>query len=713
MRLNRTWLGTGVCASVLTLSLIAISQPYQTTQESLTHSHIPTKTVTTAIGDPNLLQTRYNEWKSLNAQAGLSNQLLIQLVPADSHTQLGFQHHVQLDLTNQKISATLNGLTNQTLDLWLATDYDWQGDLTPSDKLVRVGRFTASDTDNKQELEADLAKLLKSGFRLGQIFVAPPEAQKRQDLVLAGSPTLFQRLLAQEVQNDINDPNFRLSQALVSVAQADEATGFPDVFNDLVTQGEEVFFNESFEGNGRSCGTCHPATNNFTIDKPFIDSLPPNDPLFVAEFIPALQFGNAANLDVNGNPQRFENPALMRAFGLIVENVDGTGDLENRFTMRSVPHNIGMSVSVQTPPQDLTPPDDRTGWSGDGAPSGIIAGIATSGRVRDFMVGAIVQHYPKTPSRSFDGPNPDFRAPTLAELDALEAFLFSIGRQSELEIRAGLPNELVLANPSAEAGKALFRDGSVTTRTCQGCHSNAGANSLSATNPGNRNFNTGVELFLQNRINNPAFTVVGEPRPVDGGFGLNPAGDFTALIPQTGSSNENFGNNSFNTVSLVEAADTPPFFHNNIAATLEDAIRFYNSDEFSADPTRKIPFTEAQVTDVANFLRVINAIDNIESSVLRQTQRYLAAVSQTPVPNSVLARINGIMLADARDAIEVLNQGGLHNSGGINNNAVQQINLAITQLNQANNTTKNVAARQAHIQVATQHLEQAVSIMRL
>ena len=44
--------------------------------------------------------------------------------------------------------------------------------------------------------------------------------------------------------------------------------------SDLVEQGRELFFNETFEGNGRTCGTCHRAENNFTIDPAFIATLP-------------------------------------------------------------------------------------------------------------------------------------------------------------------------------------------------------------------------------------------------------------------------------------------------------------------------------------------------------------------------------------------------------------------------------------------------------
>jgi len=61
-----------------------------------------------------------------------------------------------------------------------------------------------------------------------------------------------------------------------------------------------------------------------------------------------------------------------------------------------------------------------------------------TGSLRDFAIGAIIQHLPLTLERSaFDTDEngnprkPDFRFATEAELDALEAFMLSIGRQEE------------------------------------------------------------------------------------------------------------------------------------------------------------------------------------------------------------------------------------------------------------------------------------------
>ena len=106
--------------------------------------------------------------------------------------------------------------------------------------------------------------------------------------------------------------------------------------NNLITRGRTSFFNQTFNGNGRTCGTCHREDENLTITPEFISTLPQNDPLFVAETQPALA-------------QNFENPVLMRKFGLILENVDGFDDLANKFVMRGVPHTLRFAPKYSHP----------------------------------------------------------------------------------------------------------------------------------------------------------------------------------------------------------------------------------------------------------------------------------------------------------------------------------------------------------------------------
>lgn len=116
----------------------------------------------------------------------------------------------------------------------------------------------------------------------------------------------------------------------------------------LIAKGREIFFNGTFAGNGRTCGTCHRAEENFTLSPAFIAALPADDPLFVAETNPELAEG-------------FENPVLMRGFALILENQDGFDDLTNNFNMRGVPHMLALRTSIDSAQ------GPRTGWSGDGA----------------------------------------------------------------------------------------------------------------------------------------------------------------------------------------------------------------------------------------------------------------------------------------------------------------------------------------------------------
>jgi len=76
--------------------------------------------------------------------------------------------------------------------------------------------------------------------------------------------------------------------SLVATAAAQDPAPPPGKPVDLVARGRDLFFAETFGGNWRTCGTCHPASNNLTLDVRFIATLPADDPLFIAETNPAL-----------------------------------------------------------------------------------------------------------------------------------------------------------------------------------------------------------------------------------------------------------------------------------------------------------------------------------------------------------------------------------------------------------------------------------------
>ena len=378
----------------------------------------------------------------------------------------------------------------------------------------------------------------------------------------------------------------------------------------LIEKGRKLFLKETFDGNGRTCATCHPPTNNFTLDVEFIESLPDDDPLFVAEFNPDLA--------------ELEDPDLMRRFALILENLDG---FDRPGVFRGVPHTLALPTSIKVNPdgdEDLTRADGSTvahatGWSGDGAPGG--------GSLREFTVGAVVQHFPKTLNRV---PGEDFRVPTDEELDALEAFQMSLGRQEELDLTA-----MDFYDADVLAGKDLF-EGVGINRACSSCHSNAGGSNAEGMN---RNFATNTASMT----NAPA-RVYDVELPGDGGFDSGPQFE----VP--GMSVAFYGNGTMNTAPLVEAADSGPFFHNNSAETIEDAITFYTTRTFSSDD----PFdlSEKQINQIGAFLRTLNALENIRSARViakearRENERWARQSTE-------------VVMAEIEDAIDVLTEGPL------------------------------------------------------
>jgi cytochrome c peroxidase len=388
----------------------------------------------------------------------------------------------------------------------------------------------------------------------------------------------------------------------------------------LIEQGRLLFMKETFGGNGRTCATCHPPTNNFTLDPAFIATLPDDDPLFVAEFNPDLT--------------QLEDPELMRQFALILENVDGF-DLPG--VMRGVPHTLGLPTSMKVDPEgsgNLTRADgttvvEATGWSGDGAPG--------TGSLREFAIGAVTQHFPKTLNR-VEGE--DFRLPTPSELDALEAFQLSLGRQEELDLAA-----MNFTGAAVQRGKDLF-NGVGINRSCSACHNNAGANNSDGFNS---NFGTNAANLTDTEARKFDHLI-----PGDGGFDSGPEFEVQGIGAKF------YGNGSMNSASLVEAADTGPFFHNNSAATIEDAVRFYTTATFSVDDAFQL--NDVQVNEVAAFLRTINCLENARNAGL------LASNAQRQPAEQARETIE-VVIADTEDAIEVLTQGpiGPHYSEAVAN----------------------------------------------
>ncbi|MFM8330565.1 MAG: hypothetical protein ACKN9T_02650 [Candidatus Methylumidiphilus sp.] len=630
-------------------------------------------------GDVATLKAAFDSWRQVYEKQGGSPETL--------KLSLGYSKALSAEFTKARGQLTFNlldgrlsvetaGLADGQYALWLVDDGTEPGNTVKpeaSDKLLRVGSLESRH--GRGHLGAQMTPAQLADFNMDTAVLTLAGQSPVDNVVIAGSPDLLEKLYYAQQSWTLaglgETPAAAPAAAkpfeflLPKPAMADTLSDLTPVLGAQVALGRQIFHNETFGGNGRTCGTCHRADNNFTIDPNYIGKLPATDPLFVAETQPAL-----ANL---------ENPTLLRKYGLILTNVDGPGT----DVFRAVPHTLSLATSAVSENTAATAPyapgdfaaDNAfaaaTGWSGDGAPG--------SGSLREFALGAVIQHLPKTLSRVA---GTDFRLPTQAELDAIEAYTLSLGRSKDYPVY-----QLTFADPLTQAGKVLFdtkqnpcthntaQTGGPSpaahcpsgetivqgeTANCNGCHQHAGARS--STTFSNPTRNTGVENF---KIH-PA-RLVKPDLAYDGGFGV--AASVCGPSGQTC-----YGDGRFNTMPLIEAADTPPYFHNNSVSTLEEAIASYNSDAFNQSPgaltaklaDRKVKLDATQVVAVASFLRAINAVENI-----RLSNRLDGQARQ--VANNASAReLAKLAQEENQDAIQVLKEGVL----GAFGNAVKKLEQA-------------------------------------
>lgn len=608
------------------------------------------------VADAEQVIRAYASWKA-ELEAG-PRRIEVPLARPASHTarRSGPVGSLTLDLDEQTVLVQVERV-EEAFDAWLVANVDGprRSYLPEAGDVVRfLGRVNAEG--GCAQLVADVSGDEWADMTLDTVALTRVGVRPERETLLVGQPNVFERLYGAELAAARPREGVLVGAGLpLALIVPQIAIGSFDAAGQLqalVDHGEKLFFVGTFSGNGRTCGTCHPAENNLTLDPDFIATMDPTDPLFIAEFDPNLDSSQNGGL-------MFEQPQLMHQFALILENLDGFDDLQNRFVMRSVSHTFAQKAQLRRPVVGQSPPKQRLGWSGDGSP-----GVGT---LREFAVGAVTQHFPRTLGRV---PGVDFVLPSSTELDALEAFQLALGRQDELELSNSVdPNFIAFEDVDAETGKQTFLG-----LRCGTCHHNGGANSFFTTDftgvqvgdpfgftLANGNFDTGVEMFL---LNNPDGT--GLPRPFDGGFGTQPTGMAPpGGFPIPGPFGE-FGDNTFNTPSVIEFADTVPAFHNNITAStllhpdpVIAAVLFYRTAEFANssggvfEPT-PLGMSQVDAELTGRFLRAVNAVQNS-----RNARRFLHRAYDLALTNFLMFEpviLRGVGLADfeVEDSIGVL-----------------------------------------------------------
>lgn len=480
------------------------------------------------------------------------------------------------------------------------------------------------------------------------------------------------------VKSTVSGPQRNDHYELVSVpTPRNTATPFTIPVASQVVQGGTLFNQETFQGNGRSCGSCHVSSLSFglppsniasrflglttTFDPQFIGEVAPSgfdsgfdfnlntlvltaevstaapctgelrgiitssggargkvltrisattylvyggrSPAFSGTITDGVCSGTFQSITAGGlavpagqvSPAGLEDPRKMRSSShstfpqgraLILENVDGVSPL-SAHVFRKSPHLLNLS---RTAPH---------GFSGD------VPDLQT------FVTGAVTQHFPRTLARSNIGSAPDFRFPTAAERAAMEAFMLA------QEFPAGSDsNKFDLSRFVTTSAEQRGQTAFFGAAKCSQCH---GGTVLAATTVSIQGKGVGV---------NAAFNTGVVNREINASF-------FDNLPPERQGGTGAAGSREFSTPQLFNVKNVGPYFHDNSAATLREAIDFYATAAFNNSPAGLaiggISINSATVDDILAFLEALSPTIADGGTISAATSTTLSGTAGSPV----------------------------------------------------------------------------------
>lgn len=378
-----------------------------------------------------------------------------------------------------------------------------------------------------------------------------------------------------------------------------------------IAQGGNLFNGETFQGNGRTCATCHIASLNFALPPSNIQSRFSTvsstfDPLFIGETKPSsFDAGFDFNLNtlvltdtvssgapcigmlqgiITSGAARAKvlaqvSPTTYLVYGGMNPALSGTVSDGNSCsgTVSSITAgNLGAIAGSPTPgledPKRMRTSASTSFPQGRGLILENIDGFSNpnvfrksphllnlnqrfapfglSGGFFDlqtFATGAVNQHFPRTLTRSSSGSNPDFRLPTSDELAAMDAFMRSHEFPEGTDPNKFNLNRFVLTAAQQRGFNAFFG-----AAKCSFCHAGT---------------------VLSDGCCNPISTGV-----------VNQVINSAALDNLPCEPSAPCGTRSFSVRQLFNIANLAPFFHDGSAATLQDVLALYNSSFFANSP---------------------------------------------------------------------------------------------------------------------------------
>jgi di-heme cytochrome c peroxidase len=358
-------------------------------------------------------------------------------------------------------------------------------------------------------------------------------------------------------------------------------------------EGQRLFEEETFGGNGRTCVTCHSRkTGTFSpADAQARLAANPNDPVFTHDGLD----------DGFSGTSRIEQHATVRI----------TLPLPSHLTLADDPTATHVTFNRSTPTTKNTPAlDPALMWD------------LRAANLEVQALGAIHGHAQNTIE-----PTP-LQLELIAEFQRISSRFFSDGRPKKFA-RTGVPPELPQGRSNSEKrGRLFFVDAPFEppgkVGVCALCHSgpmlnqaNAFSSAVFGNPPGARLFTIGVSEA--NFIGNPTRTFLvhdglGAPLPVTtpdiGVLMSNPATSPFAAIPpppvlkQLGLRLAFFAN-TFKVPPLWGVKDTAPYFHDNSAKDFDEMLGQYDWFFLSFAIGGRIMLTPQDKEDIKAFLNLL------------------------------------------------------------------------------------------------------------
>ena len=156
-------------------------------------------------GNPQTLLHKYREWKESRQSAGDALTLGLGWSRGLSTEHTAAHGSISILPADGTVEAEVAGMKpGSAADLWLVENVPGPGKSVradPGERAWRIGRLHA-DVEGRASFTATLDPLANPGFELDYVVVTAPGRHPRDNGLLFGSPSLFERLYRAEAETD-------------------------------------------------------------------------------------------------------------------------------------------------------------------------------------------------------------------------------------------------------------------------------------------------------------------------------------------------------------------------------------------------------------------------------------------------------------------------------------------------------------------------------